>query len=297
MSIDPTDIINVKSKIAAAAGAAGRASELLGNSLTRNGSLADAGRAAMNALYPRDFAYYLIAFEVVDSQGDTFVYMSFPVMPSNVVENAQRVVSVKKTMGGVVSTDTDTFIPVDISMSGNFGKRLKIILGKDFESWKYAVANISLGRSASVPLFSSFRSMPQKSYQSFRQAMKNNYQNFKDAVLDQKIKTGYGAVKLLESITKMDGALDQYGLPYRIYLYNPALGNNYMVKVINFQHKMSVDMNTIHQYSLQLKGVAPLDYIIGEEANRSANLNNLSVKFVQNSANKVFNIVKKRLIE
>lgn len=82
-----------------------------------------------------------------------------------------------------------------------------------------------------------------------------------EAGVDGRIKTGYGVTKVLEAIIEKSKGVDSNGQSYRLYLYNPALGHNWLVKHTGvlglFQDKES--SNGIWNYALELMAIAPTD--------------------------------------
>ena len=96
-----------------------------------NDLTANIGRAALNNLFPNDFEYYACSLELVNSKGQTVDFFTLPVMPSNISQAETSLDNIKKTTGGIVSLSTSTFEPIDIQLSGNFGRRLKLLIGMD----------------------------------------------------------------------------------------------------------------------------------------------------------------------
>ena len=83
------------------------------------------GRAALHALYPKDFEYYLVAFELRSYEGAVIDFFAFPIMPSSMKVNKPSAINVKKSFGGVFSTSTEDFVPFEISINGNFGRNYR----------------------------------------------------------------------------------------------------------------------------------------------------------------------------
>src|SRR6478735_5107708 len=80
------------------------------------------GKQVINSLFPNDFEYYLIAFELVDSKLRTVDYLTFPILPDSITESKLELTNIKKSAGGITSITTPTFVPRDISIRGNFGR-------------------------------------------------------------------------------------------------------------------------------------------------------------------------------
>lgn len=225
------------------------------------------GQAALHALYPKDFAYYFLALQLVDSSNNTIDYFSWPILPDEIREVQSEVTNVKKTIGGVHVLKNPTFTPRQISIKGDFGRRFKLLLGGtkvefagfnfSINSGKFNIANNNL-LDGIVPQFSSFA------------------------------KTGYGCIKVLEAIKEKSKKLDSNNKPYSLYLYNPILGNNYLVEFVTISHFQDKDRyNMIPAYQLQLVAIAPLDNIVSRVNNIKSALKNLTLAGLQKTANSV----------
>src|SRR4051812_44167158 len=88
--------------------------------------LEQVGKTALNIRYPKEFELYLCALELVDQYDNTLRYFVFPVMPSTMQETIPQLTSIKKTMAGVTVLSNPTFVPTDINISGNFGRKFRI---------------------------------------------------------------------------------------------------------------------------------------------------------------------------
>ncbi len=235
--------------------------------------LGQLGRVALSALYSKDFEAYVVALQLCNSNGDTVDYFSWPVLPDEIRETHSEITLIRKTIGGVYVLKNTTFNPRQISMSGTFGKRFKIVINNTPVSFagfslsqKNGKFNITppnfLGQK--VPEFSSFA------------------------------KTGYGCVKVLESMKEKSKQLDENGKPHVLYFYNPVLGNNYQVEFNNFTHMQdSSQYNMLPAYSLQMTAVASLDSLLGSQL-KSA-IKNLSIGVLQKSANNIATNLKSGL--
>lgn len=203
--------------------------------------LGEVGKAALNMRYPKEFEYYVCAFELIDAKDNTLRYFIFPVMPSSIDETQPRITNIRKTAGGIVALSSTNFAPVDITLAGNFGRKLRILLGANFtdfiSSLKVDMKKITLGS-----------------------AVKGI-----EAAFDERVKTGYGCVKVLEDIVREADKVDKDG-PRRLIFYNLAFGNSYIVKPTSFKISMNQDANMIHSYNLTMKGIAPIEALY--EANK-----------------------------
>lgn len=193
------------------------------------------GKIGLNIRYPDEFELYVFALELLDEEGNTLKYFIFPVNPKNVNENQPRITSVKKTMSGIHVLRTNTFIPKDISLTGTFGRRFRILLGEDY-----------------TDLVQSFQTPKNKiDLDSLGQGIIE--------IFDERTKTGYGCCKILESIINGSQVLNSGREGVRTLLFhNLALGNSYVVEPMNLKFDMSQESNMIWNYSLSLKAIAPL---------------------------------------
>jgi len=191
--------------------------------------LGGVGRAVLNIQFPKEFELYMCALELIDQEGTTLRYFIFPVMPSSIEETQPQITNIKKSLAGITVLSNPTFVPGDVSLSGNFGRKFRILLGNNYED-----------------LISSFKRKDSRE------------KAFKTQVFDSRIKTGYGCCKILEEIVAESKIVDEKGIR-RLIFYNPALGNNYLVKPLNLKFSMSQESNMIWNYSLTLKTVASLE--------------------------------------
>lgn len=186
------------------------------------------GKAAVNGLFPQDIELYVFALELVVG-GKTKSYFVFPVNPKDIKESKNQLINVKKTAGGVTTISTQTFVPTDISISGNFGRNFKFLLQDQLVS------------------FSAFN-------------FDNVIADFNPQQFSPTIKSGYGCIKLLEKIINKANTLDsETQQPHTLYLYNLALGNNYIVKPINITFNQNQQDNMIWNYTLTLKSLGRIE--------------------------------------
>jgi len=190
------------------------------------GFVKDIGGATAHYLYPNDFdTYYMMALELVDSENNTVEYFSFPIMPDNYSNKYTSPVNIDKTAGSVLSTKGSGFIPRNISISGNFGRQFKFIIGESQVSataWRFSTNAGNFGGDMRIKI--------------------NNFM--------VGYKSGYGAVKVLEAILYKASQLDNNGYPYKLYFYNPSFGESYLVEVKNVNFSQDISKNLIWQYNL-----------------------------------------------
>lgn len=192
------------------------------------------GKAELNALYPDDFEFYLISLELFElkksGDKDLIGLFIFPIMPESMSHNDKNIVSVKKTATKVISLKNPTFNPIDISLSGNFGRRLKILFGQN----QLNTTNFFLKKD-----------FPEKGI--------NNSRNF-----DVSVKTGYGIIQMLRKILDLSRSINtDSGLPYQLVYTNLSLNTSYIVEYLNMDLKQSMQMNAIWNYTLNLKAIKP----------------------------------------
>lgn len=228
------------------------------------------GKATLNTMYPKEFEVYMCALELVDETEATLKYFIFPVMPSNIEENKPEITNIKKTLAGVVSLSNPTFIPGDISLSGSFGRKFRVLLGQ-------TVTDIT----------SSFTTT--KGKMSFGSAARGVSQLFSDNV-----KTGYGCYKVLEDIIAESKIVDENGIR-RLYFYNLALGNNYLVKPLGLKASMSEENNMIWNYVLSMKTIAPLDSIRTAKQNLGKRFRLNATGYLQHQVQDTVNVLTSML--
>lgn len=207
------------------------------------------GKKAVNALFPNEIEIYICAFELVDSMNRVVEYFVFPINPSSISETEAFGVNIKKTAGGIVVLNHQTFIPTEISLVGDFGRQFKFVLGQELISF-------------SAMLFSTSGGI-------FKNVAQQFQSNFQNGIFSKSIKTGYGCIKIVEAILNKSVSLDSNGQPYSLYFYNLALGNNYLVKPLSMTFSMTEEKNMIWRYNISLKSLAPLEQIQDLTQNQS----------------------------
>ena len=192
-------------------------------------SLTTIGRAGIHALAPDNFEYYGCSLELLDSNGNIVGLIDFAVMPNNIVETKTTMMQITKTAAAVVSTFNPTFTPIDISIQGTFGRKIRILLGMydpQYEK-KGVVKNIASG---------------------------NFGINFMEGSV--MVKTGYGLIKLLKNIVDKSHTVDDQQKPYFLIWNNYAFNTSYVVEVIQSSYNQTVENNMIWYYNLEMKAVA-----------------------------------------
>lgn len=200
---------------------------------THNEFLKTIGKAGLNALYPNDFEAYFIALELVDSSDKTLEFFTFPIMPNTLSISEPEITNIKKVNKGITSLKTDSFIPRDISMVGTFGRNFRILIRNKFID-----------------------------FNSFRGGLGLLHGDFDGLT----IKTGFGSMKVLQNILQNSKTLDQKGKPVRLYFYNFAFSENYVVEVMDKVFSQSKESNMIWNYNVNLKAVAPINNTVRSQS-------------------------------
>lgn len=216
---------------------------------------------ALSSLYPSEFEYYLCAFELV-SGDKTVEYFIFPIQPSAISITDTRRTNIKRSMSGITVLKNSSFNPKDISLKGSFGKRFKILMkeGVAFGGGELSVDVKGLKTSIKMPQFSA------------------------------DIKTGYGACKLLQKIISASNEVSASGEPNKLYFYNMAFGESYLVEInpqgISFSQ--SEETNMIWDYSISMSVVAMLEDVLATSDFKSSQ-KLLNTSNIQNISNTVAN--------
>jgi len=227
------------------------------------------GKAGVHALFPNDFEYYAVTLELTDSQGSTIDYLTFPVSPSMISYDDSKITNIKKTMGGVTALDIEGDIPKKISLSGMFGRKLRILLGPGTESESESTAN------------GVYDNVVQGGLQ------------VKTSLFNARLKTGYGTTKVLEAIHKKSSGLDKYNRPHRLFLYIPPLGHNFLVKTNQLQLNQDYSSsNMLWKYTISLTTLASIENIKDAGSVASSLLKSTGIDILQKQASGAVNKIK-----
>jgi len=219
------------------------------------------GKAALHCWMPDDIEYYLCALELVDCKDERIGFLSFSVMPEQIVESFSPIHTMIKTHNGVVTTINDSFSPVDINITGTFGRKFRLLL-----DYKDPNNSASLGAKANITTL-----------------------NFGEiAGVSTGVKSGYGMTKVLEHILKHTTSVDNNGKPFYLKFFNYSLNTAYIVDVVNYSFSQSMANNCMWNYAISLRAVAPLRH----EGDTSNKLKRLLPNVAANSiANGITNIL------
>jgi len=243
-----------------------------------SGLLSSIGKAGLNMLFPNDFEYYMVALELVDSRGMTIDYFSFPVSPSSISQTEPEITNVKQTAGGVVSVSSSVFVPKEITIQGTFGRKFKVILNRsgktlDFSAIRYSADAGVYKKSNYLVVLSEIKTM----------------------AFDPSIKTGFGCLKILQSICDKSNSVGIDNKPFKLYFYNLALSESWLVKkMVLTVDANERDRNMLWNYNLQFKAIAPLDNLISNFRRSLATA--LTVDNLQNGVNQLGGDIKRRFL-
>jgi len=223
------------------------------------------GSEVMASLFPNDFEVYITGLELIDSNEKTVDYFLFPLNPTSISESENQILNIKKTAGGISTLSTEMYMPTMINLVGDFGRKFKILIGRNIIDFKAFNFSQSLG---------------------FNQ-IDNDSKEFNNT-----IKTGYGCIKVLERIIKKSNRLDQDGKPYFLYLYNLSFGKTYLVKCVGQPtFASSIEKNMIWSYNIQFQTLAEVGQIKGKNEKLS-NLKQLGFSKIQTGLNVTLNKIK-----
>ena len=197
----------------------------LANDLTNR--LIKDGKAKLAQNFPRDFELYMCALELVDPDGEQVDYFLFPVNPKNINKNETEATSIQFAFSGISIFNKDGFTPNDLTISGDFGRAFKFVeLNKES-----AVRGINYSISEGY-------------YSSSDVNLGKNFIT-KVSEIPFGIKTGFGCIKILQSIINKAKSHDGNGRTFRLYFYNPALGESYLVVPTKNPLSFSLDLKSI----------------------------------------------------
>lgn len=194
------------------------------------------GRAALHAMAPDNFEYYMCSLELLDSSKSTKGFMTFSVMPNNILETKTEIATINKTNRGVVTTFNSSFVPRDISIQGTFGRKLRLIIG------------------AKEP-----PSNGDKTW--FGNLMSSGNLGFNMMGGSVLVKTGYGLTKMLKKIVDTAYTLDENRKPHTLIWTNYALNTSYVVEILQSSYSQTYENNMLWYYNLEMKAVAPASAI------------------------------------
>ena len=191
--------------------------DVAGDSIrTLVGSLDTAAKLALNTLYPAEFEVYMVTLELVDYTDESLEYFTFPINPESISKSQPYLKQIERTYGAVVVNKSGSFVPQDIIIRGTFGRQFRFITTDKV---------LDLTAIQWLPDAKEFN---------------KNY------------KSGYGCFKIVQKICDEANILDD-GYARKLYFHNLAMGESYLVEVMNFTGSQSQSSNMIWNYDLRMK--------------------------------------------
>ena len=228
--------------------------------------LSSVGRATLATMYSNDFEVYLCSFELTDSDGNTIDFFTFPVMPDSIRKSETKRNTVRNTAGGITQLSSPIYSTSEISIKGNFGRCFKILLGG--------------GESLNGVAFS----MKNGKYDLYQ--LNNNINSLTVPAFDVSVKNGFGAIRILRAIISKSNGLDKNKKPFRLYFYNLAFGESYLVSIppngVDFS--MSMQKNMIWEYNINMTVLAPLE-VVKNAPSKTSLVKKLTSAVIQKSVN------------
>lgn len=229
------------------------------------------GARAVAAMYPNDFEWYMVALELTDSEDNTIDYMAFPITPDSIAKTEPTRTNIKKSLSGITVLTNPSFTPQEINIKGSFGRNFKILLN---------IANpISMKGSA-------FSTTAGK-YDLYSIKKGASFLTLRNPSFDLGVKTGYGVMKIIKAMLSKSVGLGPDGKPLRLYFYNMALGESYLVVIppSGAQFTQDVSKNMIWNYNITMIAVAPLELVANKKNAKNWLINGLASSTIQSGVN------------
>lgn len=217
------------------------------------------GKMGLSVRYPRDFEYYMCALELVDENDDTVDYFMFPVMPSSISKTETEATSIQTSFAGITIFNKQGFTPDELNIQGDFGRALKLL------SWEEDGYYKGIGLTIEDGYYTSDQ-------------VNSNFQDIKRGFMSG-VKTGFGCIKILQSIIHKAKAHSQTGITYKLYFDNLAMGESYLVVPTKAPLVFSQDVqssNMIWRYQLSLLIIADLKDVLAEQTKKKSMKSDLS---------------------
>lgn len=218
------------------------------------------GRAGLHAMAPNDFEYYAISFELLKSNGNVEQIFHLPVMPNGISIDGQSIVNIMKTGTATAVQFSDAFVPKNITINGTFGRKFRLL-----------ISNNSSEET---------------------KGLKQNLSN-----IDLKVKTGYGSMKVMESVLDKLYILDEFNLPRFLILHNYTFNQSLVVEVLSKSFTQSVENNMIWNYSIQLKGIADASKLLLGNNGKKSLKDLLLISSMQSGLNKIFSDINIKSVQ
>jgi hypothetical protein len=201
----------------------------------------------------------MCALELVDDNDDTVDYFQFPVMPSNINKTETEATTVQTSFSGITVFNKQGYTPDSINIEGDFGRSFKLLPRDEDNYYKGVSLSIEDGYYTSDQINAQFKDV------------KNEFMTG--------VKTGFGCIKILQSIIHKAKSHGPTGITYKLFFYNQALGESYLVvptkEPLTFlQNDQSSNM--VWRYQLSLVIIADLNDVKNNKKSNSSLQNNLS---------------------
>lgn len=233
------------------------------------------GGQALASLYPNDFEWYMVALELADSNDNTIDYLTFPIMPDSISKTEPTRTNIKKSMAGVTVLSTPSYSPQEINIKGSFGRQFKILINP----------------KPSVNIDASSKSVNAGKYHLFDTKKSSSISGLAFSSFNMNVKTGYGVMKILQAMISKSVGLDESGRPLRLYFYNMALGESYLVSIppSGVQFSQDLSKNMVWNYNMTMIALAPLEAV--SDKNDKSLLDKLLPSMIQTGVNEVASVV------
>ena len=154
-----------------------------------------------------------------------------------------------------METFNSTYVGKDIQISGTFGRKFRLLTNFDNNPGQTKVKK------------------------------KDRDEYYKKGTLSLGVKTGYGALKLLEKIVERSQGFCEDGKPMRLYFFNLQANESYWVEIMDFSKNMSLENNAMWNWNITMKAIGQ----VPDTYNGKSNINNLlTYAAVQKSLNQTF---------
>lgn len=233
--------------------------------------LAKYGRGVLSVLYPSEIEVYLAALELTDSLGATQQYFVFPIMPSSIQKTEQNRTNVKKSSSGTTVILSPSHAPSEISIKGDFGRSFKLLTNPTGEGFSFGFG------------------FSKKDNGFYKEKL-----TIQTPTFDPNIKSGFGCIKILQSMVDAAGKLDAYSKPNRLYFYNMALGESYLVAILpgGLSLSQTYEKNMIWSYNLTMQVLARLEDLKSLSDTQKSLTSILASSTVQASVNSLVGDIK-----
>lgn len=203
------------------------------------------GEGVLHTLFPKDQEAYFILLELINSLGATVQAVLFPVLPRELREEHVELTNISTTYGGTHTLRREGFTPRTITMEGQFDRSIRLavpLIG--FSSPAPESVFVYAPRSLQTESASTTPRIPATALTTAGVARTRE--------LSGRFKRGYGIIKLFEEMKELSKFRDVLNRPYTLILYNPVLGNNYIVEFNSFSHMQNNrSANRLPSYKMQ----------------------------------------------